>query len=117
MCTLQTRNVRLKNSFTYSHTEVTKLQFKNSVCPFPTKRKTEMSKVRSASLTIFPLTKLNHFFLALSASFHIAHKVAAFLQPHSRQQLQLEESADLARSRNQGTTNTKHIKRGKAPKL
>lgn len=53
-----------------------------------------MSKVRSASLTIFPLTKLNHFFLALSACFHIAHKVAAFLQPYSRQQLKLEESAD-----------------------
>lgn len=66
------------SSFPWSHTEVTQVQFRNSACSFPTKR-TEMSKIISAGFTIFLLTKLNHFRLALGASFHIDHKVAAFL--------------------------------------
>ena len=69
-----------------NNTELIKLQLQNSVCHFPAKRKTEMSKVSSASFTIFLLAKLNRVLLALRASFHFAHKVAAFLQRYSRRQ-------------------------------
>ena len=40
------------------NTELIKVQLQDSVCPFPAKRKTEMSKVSSASFTIFLLAKL-----------------------------------------------------------
>lgn len=88
-----------------------------------------MSKVYPAGFMVllkpnFPLEpvqislgKLNHFLLALSASFHICHRVAAFPQRCRCQHLKLEGSGDRAQSGNQETTNTGLMKRGKVPKL
>ena len=100
-----------------NNTELIKLQLQNSVCPFPAKRKTEMSKVSSASFTVFLLRKLKPCVACPQSIFPLCPKVAAFLQWYSRRQWTLKELADLTRSRNQGITNMKHIKTRKAPKL
>lgn len=103
-----------------SHTDVTKLQLKESVCPFPTKM-IEMSTTNAAHLRILLRANFlfakgpdfsqsqSHFLLGLGASFYISHKVAAFLQKYSCQQLKLEESDNSTRNRNQGT-DTKQVK-------